>query len=112
MFNLCFYFPAPNVSVQVTDRGATPAAGETHQLTCSVSGADNLNPTTTYRWTKNSGSGQTQVGTNSSTLSFTLLRLSDAASYVCEVTISSSYLTGDITAMNVDPQDVRIQSEL
>ena len=104
-----FYFPAPNVSVQVTESGATPTAGEVYLLTCSVSGAGNLNPTTTYRWIRNSGSGQTQVGT-SSTLSFTPLRLSDAASYVCEVTISSSYLTGDI-AMNVNPQDVRIQCE-
>ena len=108
---LCFYFPAPNVSVQVTDSGATPTAGKDYQLTCSVSGAENLNPTMAYQWTKNSGSSQTQVET-SSTLSFTPLRLSDAASYVCEVITSSSYLTGDITAMNVNPQDVRIHSEL
>ena len=108
---LCFYFPAPTVSVQVTDSGATPTAGDYYQLTCSVSGDENLNhTTTTYRWTKNSGSGQLQVGA-SSTLSFTPLRLSDAASYVCEVIISSSYLTRDIVAMNVNPWDVRIQSE-
>ena len=61
---------------------------------------------------KNNGSGQTQVGTNSSTLSsFTTLQLSDAASYICEITISSNYLTGDIVAMNVNPQNVSIQSE-
>ena len=105
-----FLFPAPPISVQANASGATPTAGEIHQLTCSVSGAENLNPTTTYRWTKSSDSSQIEVGT-SSILSFTPLRLSDAASYVCEVTISSSYLTGDIIAMNVNPQDVRIQCE-
>ena len=106
-----FYFSAPPVSVQISDSGATPAAGESYQLNCSVPGAENLNPTTTYRWTRNSGSGQTQVGANSNTLSFTPLRLADAASYACEVTISSSYLTGDIVAMAINPQDIRIQSE-
>ena len=97
------------MSFQVTDSGATPTAGESYQLNCSVSGAENLNPITTYRWTRNSGSGQTQVGANSNTLSFTPLRLTDAASYVCEVTVSSSYLASDITAMNFF--DVRIQCE-
>ena len=98
--------PVPSVSVQITDGGDTPTAGENYQLTCSVSGAENLNPTVTYQWIKNSG-GQAQVGTLS-TLSFTPLRLSDAASYVCTITISSSYLTGDIVTM--DSHDVRIQS--
>ena len=78
-------FSAPPVSVQVSGDGAIPSAGEDYQLTCSVTGAENLNPTTTYRWTRNSGSGQTQVGANSNTLSFTPLRLADAASYVCGV---------------------------
>ena len=97
------------MSFQVSG-GATPTAGEDYQLTCSVSGAENLNPTTTYRWTKNSGSGQTQVGINSNTLSFTPLQLADAARYVCGVTISSSYLINDIAAMT--SFDVRIQCEL
>ena len=84
-------------------------AGESYQLTCSVSGAENLNPTISYRWTKNSGSGQTQVGTNSNILSFTPTQLSDAASYVCEVTIASNHLTGDVVYVN--PYNVSIQSE-
>ena len=106
---IVFYYSGPPVSVQVSGGGATPTAGESYQLTCSVPGAENLNPTTTYRWTRNSGSGQTQVGANSNTLSFTPLRLADAASYVCGVTVSSSYLASDITAMN--SFDVRIQCE-
>ena len=98
------------MSVQISG-GATPTAGEDYQLTCSVSGAENLNPTTTYRWIRSSSSGQTQVGTNSNILSFTPLRLADAASYFCEVTIHSSYLTGNIVAMNISPQSITIQSE-
>ena len=104
-------FSAPPVSVQISHGGVTPTAGENYQLVCSVSGAENLNPTISYRWTNNSGSGQTQVGTSSNILSFIPLRLSDAASYVCEVTIASNYLTGDIVAVSVNSQDVRIQSE-
>ena len=100
--------PVPSVSVQIRDGGATPTAGENYLLNCSVSGVENLNPTISYRWIKNN---HTPVGTNSNTLSFTPLQLSDAASYICEVTISSSYLSGDIVAMNTNPQDIRIQSE-
>ena len=99
------------MSVQITDDGTTPTAGENHLLICRVSGAENLNPTITYQWTKDSGSGQAQVGVSSSTLSFTPLRLSDAASYVCEVTISSSSFSRDIVAMSANTFDVRIQSE-
>ena len=106
---MCFQFSAPSVSVQISDDGATQTAGQNYQLTCSVTGAENINPMITYRWTKNNGTGQSQVGTNSNTLSFDPLRLSDAASYVCEVTISSTYLTGDIIEMNTSPQDFRIQ---
>ena len=105
---LCVFISAPSVSVQIGSIVAIPTVRENDLLTCSVSGAENLNPVTTYRWTKNSG---TQVGTNSNTLFFTPLRLTNAASYVCEVIIRSSYLTGDIVAMNVNSQDVRIQSE-
>ena len=106
----CNLFSAPTVSVQIGNIVSTPTAGENYLLTCSVSGAENLYPTITYRWIKNS-STRLQVGTNSSTLFFTPLQLTDAASYICEVTISSNYLSGDIIAMNANPQYVRIQSE-
>ena len=101
------------MSVQVKGSGAAPTSGEDYQLTCSISagGVGNLGPTTTYRWTKNSGSGQTQVETNSNTLSFTPLRLSDAASYICEIIVSSNYLSGDIMAVSVSSQDIMIQSK-
>ena len=103
-----FFISAPSLSVQIGSIIPTPTAGENYLLTCSVSGAKNLSPTITYRLTKNNG---TQVGANSNTLFFTPLRLSDAASYGCEVTISSSYLSGNIVAMSANTQDIRIQSE-
>ena len=112
VLTLLIFSPAPSASVHISDGGTTPTAGENYQLTCNISGVENLNPTITYRWTKNSGSGRTDpVGTNSSTLFFVPLRLSDAARYDCEVTVSSSYLSGGIMAINVNPQDIRIQSE-
>ena len=106
----CLYVPAPSVSVQISDGVATPTAGENHQLTCNVSGTEGVNPTMTYKWTKANDTTQTQVGTNSNTLSFTPLRLSDAANYTCKVTVDSSYLSGAIVAMSANAQDVRIQS--
>ena len=50
------------------------------------------------------------VGTNSSTLSFAPIQLSDAANYSCMVTIVSGYLTSGITAMV--SQSVMVQSKL
>ena len=99
------------MSVQISDSGAIPTAGQNYRLICGVSGAENLNPTTTYRWTRNSGT-EIQIGDDPSILSFTPLRLADAASYICEVTISSSYITGDIIAMSINPHNISIQSEL
>ena len=110
MVSLLFSAPPVSVQIQISAGGATPTAGESYQLICNVSGAENLNPTTTYRWTRSSGT-EVQVGADPSILSFTPLRLIDAASYVCEVTISSNYLTDDIAAMTINPQDIRIQSE-
>ena len=67
-----------------------------NSLTCDVSGADNLNPMITYQWTRNDGSTQTPVGTNSNTLTLSPLRLSDAGDYNCSVNISSNLLNSPI----------------
>ena len=67
-----------------------------NSLTCDVTGADNLNPMITYQWTRNDGSTQTPVGTNSDTLTFSPLRLSNAGDYNCNVTISSTLLNSPI----------------
>ena len=80
---------------------------EDYQLICSVSGAENIRGTMAYQWTKNSGSGEIQDAANSNTLSFTPLQLSDAASYICTVTITSIFLIGDIVMAS--SRDIRIQ---
>ena len=91
------------------DESTGESAGESLYLSCRVLGAKNLNPSITYQWIKNNSSGQIKVGTHA-ILSFTPVRLSDAASYSCAVTIASVYLTNNITAMA--SHSVRIQSRL
>ena len=87
--------------------------GQAHELNCSASGAEKLNPTINYRWTKMNDTGTfTEVGTNSNSLSLSPLYLSHAGSYTCEVTIiSEGFLTGSITKEN-NTIDLRIPSEL
>ena len=82
-----------------------------YNLTCNVFGSENLNSTITYQWTKNNSTHtHVQVGTDSSTLSFPSLRLSDAGEYTCQVNVSSSYLNKDVTAL--DFHSIATQSEL
>ena len=102
--------PAPPLSVQI-DPSGTSTLRQNYSLTCGVTGAENLNPSTTYQWTKNNGT-LTQIPndeTNPEVLSFSSLRLSDAGRYTCQATVSSPYLNNDITMMGT--QDVRLQSE-
>ena len=74
-----------------------PAAGQNYSLMCTVSGADSLYPTINhYQWVHT----RSQVGTNSPTLTFDPLVLSDAGQYSCEVTISSSLLSRNITIVS------------
>ena len=80
-----------------------------YSLTCGITGTGNLSRTTTYQWTKNNGTQTQQVGTDSNTLAFSPLRLSNAGRYTCQATVSSPYVNNDITVMNT--QDVRLQSE-
>ena len=81
-----------------------------YSLTCGVTGAENLDPSITYQWTKNNGTQtQIQVGAEPKVLYFSPLRLTDAGRYTCQAIISSPYLHSDITMM--DTQDVTLQSE-
>ena len=96
--------------VQITTSGAPVLGHYGYSLTCTVSGAENLNPSITYQWTKNSGTQtQMQVGADPKVLSFSPLRLSDAGQYTCQATVGSSYLANNTTVMN--SQDVILQSE-
>ena len=103
--------PGPSISVMVTANGAPELGQNGYSLTCGVSGAGNLSPTITYRWTRDNGT-QTQVGTNSNTLSFSPLRLSDVGQYTCGVTITSPFLNSEITMGSSNSQTVTLQSEL
>ena len=78
-----------------------------YSLTCNltVTGAENLNSSITYQWTKNNGT-QTLVGADR-VLSFSSLRLSDAGQYTCQATVSLSCRS--ITKMAT--HDVILQSE-
>ena len=98
------------MSIQITESTSGIIGGQHLSLTCRIFGAENLNPSVTYRWNKNSNDGQIQVGTNSKILLFTPIRLSDAANYSCTVSIASAYLTNSINAMA--SWSVRIRSRL
>ena len=70
----------------VGQTGSTP--------TCGVSGADNLNPITTYLWTTDGG----REVSSSSTLPLSPVELSDAGlNYTCRATVNSNLLTNGIT---------------
>lgn len=93
------YHAAPIITVTI--QMGDIYLGQNHELICNASGAEKLRISYRYRWTKMNDTGTViEVGTNSSTLSFSSLYLSDAGSFTCEVTIISDFLTGPITKEN------------
>jgi hypothetical protein len=106
------YHAAPNIGVTISMGNVI--LGQDHVLTCNASGAEKLNPSINYQWTKMNDTGTfTEVGTNSTTfkLSLSPLYLSDAGSYICNVTITSQeFLTGSITEQSTIK--LQIDSEL
>ena len=94
--------PEPVITAMVS--GGTSAVGESYSLVCTVTGADQLNPTITYRWFKDNTvvSGETQ-----STLSFSL-SLYDSGQYRCDITVSSTLLNQSIIAVS-NTQDLTLQ---
>ena len=87
--------------------------GSSYVLTCDVSGDETLSSTLAYQWTWDNGTIQVPVGTNSSTLSFSPLSLSDTGRYTCSVTVSSPYLNSNIiaTSSGATSQTIVFQSE-
>ena len=83
-----------------------------YSLTCDVTGDENLNPTRTYQWTRDNGNTLTQIETNSNTLSFSPLSLSNAGRYTCSVTVSSPYLNGNVLVSSSNSEDVMLESKL
>ena len=88
----------------------SPMLGQNYTLTCRVFATGNLCPHITYQWTKNNGT-LVQLETETSTLSFSPLRLSDAGQYACQAAISIYYQNNDIIALVMDSQDIRLTSE-
>lgn len=89
-------FIVPTISVEILDGGASPLLNRNYSLQCRVSGPglnnNTLSTSITYQWTKNcSNSKLSQNEINSSILTFSSIRLSDAGQYICLVTASSSY---------------------
>ncbi|XP_064386182.1 sushi, von Willebrand factor type A, EGF and pentraxin domain-containing protein 1-like isoform X2 [Halichondria panicea] len=70
-----------------------PMAGQSFSLTCSLSGGASLQPTLSYQWTREGG----PLMTNTATLNFDTLYLSDAGQYSCQVILTSSQLEGEHT---------------
>jgi len=88
----------------------TAEVGQSYSLSCSVSGADSLNATsTTYHWYNESSNPRSEVGTTS-TYTLNPLRPYHAGQYTCEVTIASPYLDGDLSRSVM--QNVTVQSNL
>ena len=110
-----YFIAAPLITVKVTSILNTPLmVGQTDNILICVAsaGADNLNPTIAYLWTKDDGHTQTQVGTNSN-LTLSSLRFSHVGDYTCNVTVNSTLLNNNISASRSDnSQRVMIQSEL
>lgn len=103
---------APQISTQISSSLATPVVGQRYTLTCSVTGAEGIEITTTYRWIKTFQSHSiAQVGTNSEILSFVALRLSDAGIYSCEAVVSFSLLRLNTTTTS-NTWNLTLQSEL
>ena len=104
-FNLS---PVPAITVSVTPNLNTPAQmiGTGSILTCGVSGADNLDPTTTYRWTRDGGREISRLNT----LPLSPVGLSDAGNYTCHATVNSNLLRNGITVSA--NQIVMVQGEL
>ena len=69
-------------------------AGQTYTLNCiaNVHGGENLFTTTAITWTQPSGNVTSKTGSSLS-LSLKPLRVSDAGSYMCTVSVSSPFLT-------------------
>ena len=100
------YVLSSAITAEVVPPGDPPAAGQSYSLMCTVTGAGSLNPTINYQWYQ----GQTEVGTNSPTLTFDPLVLSDTGHYNCEVTISSNQLTQGVMLTSND-YEIRFGSE-
>ena len=91
----------PFITVSITSSVATPMVGSMHSLNCTITGAEGLidteSDTYSYQWFKN---GSVVSNQTMDTLSFSSLTFSDAGSYTCRATVTSSLLSSPITRSN------------
>ena len=85
----------------------SPMLGQNYTLTCMFFAICNPCSDMLYQWTKNNGT-LVQLETETSTLSFSLLKLSDAGQYTCQAII---YFSDGITVSATGSQDIRLESE-
>jgi hypothetical protein len=114
-FSFCGTALAISVLITTSTSGAPVTLGQSNYfLTCIANGTDKLDPTITYRWTKNSGTNVEEITVgDSETQSLTFydpLRLSDAGQYICQVNVSSPFLNQNIIVEGT--LDIRLESEL
>ena len=110
-FTLIIYITSPYPdSVSVLSSVATPMVGSMYSLTCIITLVERfIDAMVTYQWFKNSTvvSGQPMA-----TLSFSPLTFSDAGSYTCQATITSSLLSDPITTASSNSESVRLTCRL
>ena len=101
------------VSISSNNIGENLTAGMINfSLSCDVSGTDDIMPDIKYLWWHYNGSDTKMIDINSSILSFSSLKLSDAGEYMCQVNISSSLLGSDLTILSIPPHTVRVFGKL
>jgi len=95
---------APSVSVEITSADVA-VLRQSYTLSCSVSGEDSLDPTsTTYRWYRES---PMSIVATTSTYTINNVELSNAGQYTCEVVITSPYLNAPLSQRMM--QDITVQ---
>ena len=105
-----YFSPAvPNIEVKINSSRGNLLLGGDYNLTCTVVGADKLNPMISYEWihTQNDELDDNK----NSILSFSPFKLSHAGDYSCVVNITSNYIR-DIITMTSDIKPLLVQSKL
>ena len=96
--------------MNINESGIPLLGGSDYSLQCNVLGTENFNTSVTYQWTKTNAT-LTEIEANSFSLVFTPLRLSDGGKYSCQVTVRSSNLAGNVTAVS-PTYSVYVESEI
>ena len=99
----CISLYTVEVSIEITT-SIRPVIGMGYYLTCTVTGADQLDPTITYQWYKDGS-----VLFNETELNFTIdsLTYTDAGGYMCVANVSSEHLSQHFTTKASSPFNLR-----